>query len=151
MSFVSTDPVSHKGETDVWLTPLEIVKSAGGDFDLDPCAFKGHNTAKKLIYPPMNGLKEEWYGKVFLNPPYSENDKWMQRFCEHGYGVALLFARTDSKWMQRLLRSADYIQFIKGRISFLRPDLTTKTNAGASSLLIFIGCEPVDPQLGVIK
>jgi hypothetical protein len=63
MSFVSTD--SHKQETHTWLTPLSLV-NALGVFDLDPCAYEGHQTAKNLIFPPDDGLCSEWAGRVWL-------------------------------------------------------------------------------------
>lgn len=147
MSFVSTDPVSHKGKTDVWLTPLSLIERIG-DFDYDPCPYPGHQTAKKLEI--ADGLKSKWHGKVWLNPPYSDADKWIEKLAEHGHGCALLFARTGTKWMQRSMRMADSICFIKGRISFLRPDLTYGHNAGADSLILCFGCEVKDKTLGVI-
>jgi len=45
--FSKTDPVSHHGETNTWLTPLNLIHALG-EFDLDPCGFKGHQTAKKI-------------------------------------------------------------------------------------------------------
>ena len=67
MSFVSTD--SQAQETHSWLTPLKLIKSLG-DFDLDPCAYPGHRTANELICLPNDGLKMDWFGRVWLNPPY---------------------------------------------------------------------------------
>lgn len=145
MSFVSTDPQSHKGETDVWLTPLNLL-SRFGEYDFDPSPFKGHKTAKVLC--EGDGLKEKWFGKVWLNPPYSEAEVWVDKLIEHGFGSALLFSRTGSKWMQKAMRSADNICFIKGRISFMRPDGTFGHNAGADSLLLNFNCEVVDPSVG---
>ena len=34
-------------EKDITLTPLEIINSIT-EFDLDPCGFKGHKTAKQI-------------------------------------------------------------------------------------------------------
>jgi hypothetical protein len=147
-SFVSTDPASQKGQTDIWLTPLDLIQKIGGDFDYDPCPFLGHKTAN--ILELKDGLKSKWFGKVWLNPPYSEADVWVQKLAEHGYGQALLFARTGSKWMQRALRSADSVCFLKGRVSFMKPDKTFEHNAGADSLVLSFGCEIQDKSLGLV-
>jgi len=47
-----------------------------------------------------NGLDLNWadYGRVYLNPPYGEHTfTWMRKFGEHKRGIALIFARTDTK------------------------------------------------------
>ena len=103
MSFVATDPVSHKGKTNTWLTPLSLVNSLGR-FDLDPCAHPGHATADKLITLPSDGLSQEWFGRVSLNPPYGkEQQEWLNKMQEHGDGVALIFARLETRWIQPFL------------------------------------------------
>jgi hypothetical protein len=145
--FVSTDPQSHKGQSDIWLTPLELIKRIG-EYDYDPCPFPNHKTAKVL--EQHDGLSSNWLGKVWLNPPYSEAEIWLNKLAEHGYGSALVFARTGSKWIQPIMQRADNIVFIKGRISFMRPDFTYGHNAGADSMILNFGCEVNDKSLGVI-
>lgn len=147
MSFVSTDPQSHKGQSDIWLTPLDLLKRIG-EYDYDPCPYIGHNTAKVL--EQFDGLISKWFGKVWLNPPYSEAEKWLNKLVEHGHGSALIFARTGSKWVQPIMQKADNICFIKGRISFMKPDGTYGHNAGADSMLLNFGCEVEDKSLGLI-
>lgn len=84
MSFVSTDSAS--AETTTWLTPLPIVRSLGR-FDLDPCAFPGHDTASRLICLPECGLSAEWAGRVWLNPPYGKEAKvWLEKLQSHEDG-----------------------------------------------------------------
>lgn len=148
--FTSTDPANHQGQTDTWLTPLPLIKRLG-HFGLDPCAYPNHKTADRLICLPTDGLKEKWDAKVFCNPPYSDAGTWIKKLSYHGYGVALVFARTDTKWFQEIAHNVKWIQFIKGRVKFLRPDLTEKSNAGTPSIALFFGCDPVDESLGVIK
>lgn len=148
MTFVSTDPQSHKGKTDIWLTPLDLVERIG-EFDYDPCPFQGHRTAKVL--ESGDGLKSQWKGKVYLNPPYSETELWLDKLATHGYGSALLFVRTGSKWIQKYLRAADEICFIRGRVSFMRPDGTFGHNAGADSMVLSYGCKVKDRSLGVFR
>lgn len=139
MSFFSTDPQSHKGKTDTWLTPLWLFEYLG-DFDLDPCPFHGHRTAKTLLVG--DGLKEKWTGKIWLNPPYSEAEQWLDKLSEHNYGTALIFNRCDNKFMQRHLRIADSIFFIQGRIKFLDKEFKEHHNAGTGSVLLSYGYKP---------
>lgn len=135
MSFTATD--SNKQETHVWLTPLSLIRSLG-QFDLDPCAHKGHNTASKLIYPPKNGLNEEWSGRVWLNPPYGNHAKdWLLKLSKHGNGIALVFSRLETKWLKPFLQQGFFV--IDGRIAFESPVSNKKGNAGCASILIPFG------------
>lgn len=130
-----------KGKTDTWLTPLWIIEALG-EFDLDPCGIGGHNTAKNKIIWPQDGLKSDWYGRVWLNPPYSDLTPWMDKLAQHGNGTALVFARTDTKWMQRHFKLANSIFFLEGRIRFLDENFKEKTNGGAGSVLLSYGWTP---------
>lgn len=70
-SFTFTDPVSHNGETNTWLTPKWLLDELG-EFDLDPCAApepRPFPTAKKMISEKDGcGLSAKWEGRVWLNP-----------------------------------------------------------------------------------
>lgn len=135
--FSTLDNPSHEGQTNTWLTPLNIVRALG-EFDLDPCGFPGHHTAERLICLPNDGLKQEWHGRVWLNPPYGrEIGKWLYKLEVHSDGIALVFSRTDTQWFQVL--NPDRIFFLAGRIKFLRPDFTFDTNAGHGSMLLCYG------------
>ena len=137
--FSTLDNPSHEGQTNTWLTPLTII-SALGDFDLDPCGFPGHHTADKMICLPEDGLKKEWTGRVWLNPPYGKSTgTWLQKLEQHGNGIALVFARTDTSWFHKC--QPHLVAFLKGRIKFLKPDFTQDTNAGHGSVLLAFGSE----------
>ena len=134
-AFTSTD--SSKAETTTWLTPLPLINSLG-IFDLDPCAFNGHSTAKKLICLPDDGLKSEWFGRVWLNPPYgTEAAIWLKKLESHGDGIALVFARLETKWLKPFLKNGFFI--IDGRVSFVSPVSKKTGNAGCASILIPFG------------
>ena len=69
----------HKIEDkNITLTPLELIANLG-EFDLDPCGLQFHKTAKNIITLPMDGLKEPWKGKVWLNPPYSNPSSFLKK------------------------------------------------------------------------
>lgn len=135
MSFVSTD--SQAAESHTWLTPLTLVKSLG-EFDLDPCGFPGHPTAKKLVTLPEDGLAVTWVGRVWLNPPYGKHaEKWMRKLKDHGNGIALVFARLETKWIQPFLDDGFFM--LHKRITFLSNRKGYQGNAGTGSILIPFG------------
>lgn len=137
--FGKHEPPNHKGRTDVWLTPIEIIKNLGDNFDLDPCGESFHRTAKQIY--TENGLIKPWKGNVWLNPPYSQVSDWLEKLSKHNNGTALVFARTDTKWAQKAMREAVSIFFLKGRVKFLKYDksLHKSGNAGAPSMFLTFG------------
>lgn len=130
--------------SDVWLTPPALL-AALGPFDLDPCAAptpRPWPTATHHIALPQNGLAAPWFGRVWLNPPYStQAPKWVARLAEHGRGTALVFARTETEWFcSSVWRRASALYFIAGRLHFHDEDgRRAKDNAGAPSVLAAYG------------
>lgn len=150
-SFVSCDSVTHEGDTNTWFTPQEIVTTLG-PFDLDPCTqtFRPYDTATRHICEDAGecGLTSKWEGRVWLNPPYGKMiAHWLDKLAKHGNGIALVFSRTETAWGQNFLACADSVNFLKGRIAFLRADGRPSTNAGTGSMLLAFGSENV----GAIK
>lgn len=134
---------SGKMKNDEWLTPPEIFMRLG-EFDLDPCSplERPWNTAKKHYTILDDGLSKEWKGRVFCNPPYGqESIKWLRKLIKLGNGIALIFARTETKmFFECVWNEADAVLFLEGRLFFHYVDGSkAKTNAGAPSVLIAYG------------
>lgn len=131
-----------RGETNIWLTPRSIIETLG-PFDLDPCAApepRPWDTAVVHYTEADNGLTQAWQGYVWCNPPYGEETGiWLSRLAEHNNGVALVFARTDTKWFQTVAEHASLLLFLNGRLAFHRPDGSLDKKAGAPSVLIAFG------------
>ncbi len=127
---------------DEWLTPKWIV-DAIGKFDLDPCSpvNRPWETAVRHLTQIDDGLAHDWDGRVWCNPPYgSATGIWMDRLANHGNGVALTFARTETKWFhESVWNRADSVFFFKGRLCFYHVDGTKGGTAGAPSCLISYG------------
>ncbi len=105
-------------EKDTTLTPLWMVNNLGL-FDLDPCAYPNHPTAKNLFVLPTNGLLEKWDGRVWLNPPYSNPSDFLEKMVSHGNGIALVLASVETKWFHKhIWESADAVLFQMGRPKF---------------------------------
>lgn len=139
---------SPRMESDVWLTPPEIL-AALGEFDLDPAACQEPRpwpTAAAHYTVHENGLRKPWYGRVWLNPPYGGPTvvgPWMRRMADHGRGTALIFARTETAlFFETVWRRATALMFLEGRLFFHRPDgVRAGNNSGAPSVLIAYGDE----------
>ena len=111
--------------TGLWATPQDffnIQNNLYGPFTLDVCA--DANNAKCAIYfdENMDGLKQTWTGKCWMNPPYGrEISKWMKKAYESSQAgatvVCLVPARTDTKWWHDYAVKGK-ITFIKGRLKF---------------------------------
>jgi hypothetical protein len=127
-----------------WLTPPELVKQLG-EFDLDPCCpidapfyhAKNHYTIID------DGLSKEWKGRVYLNPPYGRGmELWLEKLKYHGNGIALIFARTETKcFFEHIWHDADAILFVKGRIKFYHVTGVQGGTPGAPSVFIAYGKE----------
>jgi hypothetical protein len=99
-----------------WYTPQEIIEAARtvmGDIDLDPasCSFANRIIKAKQFYSKVdNGLKKEWQGRVFLNPPFAHPavkhfaDKLIHshKFGNVEQAVWLSNACVDVEWWQQL-------------------------------------------------
>lgn len=122
-----------------WLTPPYIIKALGY-FDLDPCCHypMPWKTASRMISPPNDGLNEEWFGRVWLNPPYGRKTfDWLEKLSWHKSGVALIFARTETKGFHReIWEKAHSVAFFKGRLNFHKEDGTKGGTANAPSCLV---------------
>lgn len=128
---------------DEWLTPPELIRSLG-EFDLDPCSpiNRPWPTAKNHFTIIDNGLLQQWFGRVWLNPPYGDQMiHWLNKMSLHGNGIALTFARTETLAFQNyVFPFADSILFLRGRLTFFNVDGTPGDyNGGAPSILIGYG------------
>lgn len=139
-----------EGVTNVWLTPKHIT-DALGEFDLDPCAApspRPWDIAKKHydITAEEDGLILPWNGRVWCNPPYGPHaEDWLKLMAQHNQGIALIFARTETKaWQKQVWPKASGILFLAGRIRFCRPDGTPGDSAAAPSALVAYGGKDSD-------
>lgn len=134
------------GETVEWYTPPELFEAIGLTFDLDPCSPMAGPVpwvpARRFLSPAENGLVVPWEGRVWLNPPYGPlAPAFLHRLAEHGDGIALVFARTETRWFQSSAPRADAVVFLRNRVSFVRQDGTREARGrtGSGSLLLAYG------------
>ena len=125
-------PVAGKDE---WLTPPEIIKSLG-EFDLDPCApiIRPWATAKNHFTIQDNGLRKEWHGRVWCNPPYGKEVKdWCKKALEQSKKgtttVLLIPCKTNTNWWHDTVIPFAEVRFLRGRVKFVYPDGQQSTQA----------------------
>ena len=142
-SFVSTDPNSHESEN-IWFTPPEIVKPLE-DFDLDVCSvsYRPFDIARKHIEHDRGecAFDVSWDNKrVWMNPPYGKQIKpFIERFSTIENGIALVFARMGTPWMQDWIRSGGGVFFLRKRVRFIDKKGVRGTNAGTDSCFLYSG------------
>lgn len=112
-------------KTDLWATPQAFFDEQillYGPFDIDVCADASNAKCKKFFDKNVDGLKQEWVGTCWMNPPYGkEIGLWMKKAKESAEDgatvVCLVPARTDTKWWHDYAMKGQ-ITFIRGRLKF---------------------------------
>tara|TARA_X000001382_G_C3150021_1_gene172692 strand:- start:56 stop:550 length:495 start_codon:yes stop_codon:yes gene_type:complete len=109
-----------------WQTPKWLFDKLNNHFNFlcDVCA-EDHNTLCDKYYTSYDScLDKDWEVCNFMNPPYGRE---IGKFIEKAYTewvlndfttVALLPARTDTKWFHNFIYNQARIVFIKGRLKF---------------------------------
>jgi phage N-6-adenine-methyltransferase len=125
-----TQPHNSESNAGVeWGTPpkyvLPLAKTIDG-FDLDPASgAEPKPYAENRFTKEDNGLMKEWFGHVWLNPPYGrkENPKWAEKAHKEAFNAesitALVPASTSTNWWQDRYGKADVFCFVNGRIEFI--------------------------------
>ncbi len=123
-----------KSQSDDWETPSELYNALNNifHFDFDPCP----------VNPTFDGLKIDWGKRNYVNPPYSQLAKWVEKaYIETSKGkvvVMLIPSRTDTKAFHKYILGKAQIFYVKGRLKF---SLKGKTAPApfASLIAIFYG------------
>jgi phage N-6-adenine-methyltransferase len=119
-----------------WYTPDEYIEAARavlGSIDLDPASSKHAQKtikAERFFSKENDGLSQEWKGRVWLNPPYSQPDianfadKMLEQYAAGNVSAAIMLTHnyTDTSWFQKLAHHSDSVCFTRGRIRFVSPD-----------------------------
>lgn len=113
--------------SDEWSTPpayFEEVSKRFGPFDLDPCARPETAKAPKFYTKADDGLVQPWFGRVWVNPPYSCPKVWCAKARDEVAAkratlvVMLLPAAVDTHWFHDLVLPFADVEFIRGRLRF---------------------------------
>lgn len=124
--FFHMDTTVHfSAQTCVWPTPDSLFDKLDAEFGftLDVCCLPENAKCTKYFTPDDDGLLQNWYGKVWCNPPYGNRiGDWVEKaFREAHNGVTtvmLLPVRTDTRWFHSWVIGKAEIRFLKGRLKF---------------------------------
>lgn len=113
-----------------WETPPDFFAKLHAEFGftLDVCALPENAKCERFISPEQDalGIGVRWQGRCWMNPPYGRQiGKWVEKaWWERANGhaevmVALLPARTDTKWWHQWVMRSYKIWLLEGRLSFV--------------------------------
>lgn len=131
------------GKSDDWYTPPYIFEALRCNFDMDvagPGWGKCHAPADCAI--TRESLTMAWFGFVWMNPPFGGRnglEPWLDKFFDHGNGIALVPDRTSAPWFQRAAKRANALLFISPKVKFERPDGTLGKSPGCGTVLMSAG------------
>lgn len=115
-------------ETDEWSSPRELVEPLADTldgFDLDPCS--GAETspfADETYTAEDDGLAQDWFGTVWVNPPYSEMSDWTAKAIaeskrdETDAIYYLCKGDSSTEWWHDALEASALVVAIDHRLSF---------------------------------
>lgn len=145
----------NSSESNEWYTPRYLIDKAMqvmGDIDLDPATSETANRtvqAAHIYTIEDDALTQNWYGRVWINPPYGRDvDPFVEKLVsEYGKGsvkeaLMLVAARTDTAWFRRL---RPYPRcFLWGRVKFINGETGEIGDpAGFPSMVVYMGADLV--------
>lgn len=125
--------------SDGWYTPpwlIEKARTVLGAIDLDPATCEAAQAVVKAAHyytEHEDGLVQPWYGRMWINPPYSAPTPWVRRAIgEYLAGhidaaIILTNSYTETGWWQDLAAHASML-FFRGRLNFWHPEKTSTQN-----------------------
>lgn len=152
-------------DSEQWATPARVLRpfvSELGRIALDPCCALHAHTSHEFRAGPLNarecwfsdGLDRSWVeavegvggGWVWVNPPYGRALSAWADTCAEAAAlglevVALVPARTDTKWFRTITRGGALVGFVAGRLPFESPD-GARAGAPFPSALVYHGRRP---------
>jgi len=121
--------VSNNSGENEWYTPECYIESARlvmGSIDLDPASSIIANErvkANKFYTQDEDGLSFDWYGNVWMNPPYSQPliFQFISKIVESkdiNQAIILVNNGTETQWGQLLINNSSAVCFHQSRIRF---------------------------------
>jgi ParB family chromosome partitioning protein len=119
-----------------WFTPesyITLVRKVLGGIDLDPATSAVAQKivrARKFHTEETDGLKHNWRGRVWLNPPYGQPtiqnfvSKMVAEYKAKRVIAAIMLTHnfTDTTWFHDAVNTAKVICFTRGRVKFYKAD-----------------------------
>lgn len=149
---MSTHQRLLSSESNEWYTPskyVEAVRRVLGEIDLDPASSDEANEivkARSYYTKEDDGLSRDWYGRVFMNPPYGKlAGKFVEKLVQEyrngrvTQAIALLNSNaTETRWFKPLWDFT--LCFTDHRIHFIPPKgRENRYRATHGSVFVYMG------------
>ena len=145
--------IAYNSGNNEWYTPADIIEAARrmmGGIDLDPASSDIANNvvkAGKYYTAETNGLDKEWFGNVWLNPPYAA--ELIEAFTNKATAEApnikqmiiLVNNATETRWFRSLVGISSAICFPSSRVKFYLPNGKVGAPLQGQALL-YVGADP---------
>lgn len=150
---------TNQSERDLWRTPEYVYRhyNCRFNFSHDVAASEENHLAQCFFTEDDDALSIDWGRSNWLNPPYSETSKWVDKAIEQtsqGFRevVMLLPAATSVAWFAKAMEHCSECHLITGRIAFINSEtaLPVKNNNIGSVVFVFDGASPVKQHLVMI-
>lgn len=137
------------GATDEWYTPPHVFDALGCAFDID-VASPGMDVTwwiPATVFYTSDSLTTDWKGFVWMNPPFGGRNglvPWLEKFFQHGNGIALVPDRTSAPWWQQYAPRADLALFISPKLKFIGANGKTGVSPAQGTTLLAAGKQASD-------
>lgn len=140
---------SVRSDKDDWQTPSRILEpiQKTTPITMDPCAGPDTEIGEINITEDQDGLSYAWEGTVFMNPPFSRKEEWLQKAAQEyqRQTVDRIYAVTPdntdaiSSWHEYIVPHVEWTLFYESRINFIDPETGEQANspAGGTALHVF--------------
>lgn len=149
------DQVQGYTEKDDWQTPPDIVTAIDQAVDgitTDPSAQEQTDIGREYNYTfDDDGLSQPWYGTCFVNPPFSQKERFLEKIVEEYQEdrvdeiIVLTPDSTDtvSWWHKYIAPHASYVCFHEGRIAYYDDGTRVSNNVPfGTAISVFTTDEP---------
>jgi ParB family chromosome partitioning protein len=148
--------VANASGNNEWYSPqpfIEAARWAMGSIDTDPASSDIANRvvqATTYFTAEQDGLKQQWRGNVWMNPPYAQpliSDFATALVAKFKAGevkaaCVLVNNATETAWFQALLDVASAVCCVKSRVKFLDPDGNPVGAPLQGQVVIYLGSDP---------
>lgn len=140
----------HSSKSVEWYTPKKYIDAVIQVMDwinIDPASCAQANEwikAQHYYSLEHSGLKVDWFGKVYLNPPYGgQTGIWVNKLINQyrlfnvTEAILLINAATDRNWFRQLFNYP--ICFTDHRIKFIPADGLTASRPTHGNAFVYFG------------
>lgn len=112
------------GASSEWYTPAYVFEALECQFDVD-VASPGHVSVPWIpaaAHLTAGSLTSPWSGFVWMNAPFGGRNglaPWLEKFFEHGNGIALVPDRTSAPWWGEYAHRTGLVLFVFKKIRFI--------------------------------